>query len=142
MIDRTGMTRQECIAALHGSMALWIFDPMTGETKDPSDLNETDRMTYEAMRYAANFLEAHPERGAKRYYYTFGTDPDKFPFGIEDFVEVHADTQGQANQKFKAYFPCQPGSTLLNCAFVYNEEKFRLIWKEDYHGKKPAAVIL
>ena len=57
------MNRQECIVALRGSMELCLFDSMTGRIKDPDDLNEIDRMTYEAMKYAADFLESRPDRG-------------------------------------------------------------------------------
>lgn len=134
------MTREECINTLRGSMHLILFNPSTGEVKNPDELNDMDRMTYDAMQYAADFLETHPERGRKRYFYTFGTDP-QFPYGIEEFVEVHADTANQANPKFKIAFPCRPGSTLLNCAFVYNEDEWKQIWEQDYNGKKPIIII-
>ena len=134
------MTREECIAALKGSMELFLFESSTGEVKDPGSLNELDRMTYKAMEYAVRFMEARPRNGKNSYFYTFGTDP-QFPFGIDEYVEVHADTANQADQKFKSHFPCREGSSLLNCAFVYSEETWNKFYEETYGGKKPARVI-
>ncbi len=134
------MTREKCIDDLRTSMGLFLFDPDKGTDKSPEELNDLDRMTYEAMKYAAEFLEARPERGTKKFFFTFGTDP-RFPFGIGEFVEVRADTIEQAAQKFKAAFPCRPGSTLLNCAFFYGEEQWRPIWTESY-GRKPPIVVI
>ena len=121
------MNRKQCIKILNKELNNQILDLL------PSEL-------IEAMAYAADFLETHPERGSKRFFFTFGNDP-KFPFGIDDFVEVHADTGEQAAQKFKVAFPCRPGSTLLNCASMYNEKNWKSIWEEDYAGKGPAVVI-
>lgn len=50
------MTRQECIRDLKGSMELFLFDPDTGEMQTPEQLNELNRMTYEAMAYAVREL--------------------------------------------------------------------------------------
>ena len=76
------MNRKQCIKILNKELNNQILDLL------PSEL-------IEAMAYAADFLETHPERGSKRFFFTFGSDP-KFPFGIDDFVEVHADTGEQA----------------------------------------------
>ena len=134
------MTQEECIQDLRGSMELFLFDPSTGETLTPDSLNDMNRMTYAAMQYAADFLQTHPRIGERSYFYTFGTDPH-FPFGINDYVEVHADDANEADQKFKSRFPCRRGSTLLNCAFIYNEENWEKVYREHYAGKKPAMVI-
>lgn len=121
-------------------MELFLFDPFTGEVKRPEHLNEMARMTYDAMAYAADFLEARPPQGKNRYFFTFGTDP-KYPFGIEEYVEVHADDGNQASQKFMSRYPCREGSTLMNCAFVYGEKQWEKIYNEHYKGKPPARVI-
>ena len=51
------MTKEECIRDLKGSMELYLFDPSTGDTLKPEQLNDMDRMTYEAMKAAVEFLE-------------------------------------------------------------------------------------
>lgn len=134
------LTQEECIRDLKASMDLWLFDPSTGETLTPDSLNDMNRMTYDAMEYAADFLQTHPRIGKHSYFYTFGTDP-QFPFGINEYVEVHADDANQADQKFKSHFPCREGSTLLNCAFIYREEIWERVYREHYAGKNPARVI-
>ena len=121
------MTRKECIAILRQELSNQVLDLLSTEI-------------IEAMGYAADFMEARPERGPQRYYFTFGTDP-LFPFGIEEFVEVYAETADQAVAKFNAAYPHRPGSNLVNCAFIYNEAKWEPIWKENYHGKRPIVVI-
>ena len=75
-----------------------------------------------------------------KFFFTFGSNP-RYPYGRDEFVEVHTDTGNQAAQKFKLDFPCRPGSTLLNCAFIYGEEQWGPIWKEHYKGKGPAVVL-
>lgn len=50
--------KEECIRDLKGSMELYLFDPSTGETLTPEQLNEDNRMTYEAMKKAVELLEA------------------------------------------------------------------------------------
>lgn len=134
------MTREQCIADLKGSMELFLFDPSTGETTTPDRLNETDRMTYDAMAYAADFLQTHPRTGKKSYFYTFGSDP-AYPYGRDDYVEVHADDERHANQKFKDRFPNREGSTFLNCAGIYTEEAWETVGAEYYSGIKPTLVI-
>lgn len=134
------MNRERCIEALRGSMELYLFDPNTGNVNEPEQLNELNRMTYDAMEYAADFIESHPQVGAHSWFYTFGTDP-RFPHGIEEYVEVHADTRNQADQKFKSRYPCREESNLLNCAWIYSEKEWERIYKEHYSGKRPARVI-
>lgn len=51
------LTREECIRDLKGSMELYLFDPSTGEVITPDQLNEDNRMTYEAMKRAVELLE-------------------------------------------------------------------------------------
>ena len=46
-----------------------------------------------------------------KFFFTFGSNP-RYPYGRDEFVEVHTDTGDQAAQKFKLAFPCRPGSTL------------------------------
>lgn len=121
------MNRTECIDILRKNMNEQMLALLPCEV-------------VEAIEYAVDFLEVRPERGTKKYFFTFGTDP-QFPFGFEDYVEIHADTGEQAAQKFKAAFPCRPGSTLLNCAFVYSETQWRSIWANEYGCKRPAVVI-
>ena len=55
------MTKERCIADLKGSMELFLFNPNTGETIQPEQLNDMDRMTYEAMKAAVEFLEETSE---------------------------------------------------------------------------------
>ena len=57
-----------------------------------------------------------------KFYYTFGTDP-RFPF-YRGWVEVIADNRDKADALFRAMWPDRtPG--ILNCAFVYTEERFK-----------------
>lgn len=57
------------------------------------------------------------------YYYTFGTSP-MFPY-YGGWVKVYAETQAEADQKFRAKFPDRPGHEgILNCAFVYTQEEW------------------
>ena len=54
------------------------------------------------------------------FYYTFGSD-ECFPFQ-SGWVEVNADSLGEANDMFRSYFADRNGA--LNCAFVYNSEEW------------------
>lgn len=51
------MTKKECVEGLKGSMELFLFDPGTGDVLEPWQLNEDNRMTYEAMKKAVELLE-------------------------------------------------------------------------------------
>ena len=140
------MTKEECVRDLKGSMELFLFDPITGESLQPEQLNDMDRTTYEAMKAAVGFLEEDLEEPRiHRYFYTFGTDP-AYPYGADDFVEVRAKTGNEADKKYKEVIPNRPGSHLLNCAFVYGEEKWigdgtNSIRDKYYKGKEPAKII-
>lgn len=76
----------------------------------------------------------------KRFYYTFGTDP-AFPHGAGEYVAVEAESEAEADQKFMEVYPPRPGSSLLNCAFVYAAEKFEAFRDKYYKGVEPARVI-
>lgn len=55
-----------------------------------------------------------------RYFYTFGTDP-AFPYK-EGWVEVHANTPAEADEKFRRRFPDHPGHEVT---FKTEEERRR-----------------
>ncbi len=149
------MTKTEAIKELRASMDLYLFDPTTGRNLIPELLNDLDRMTYDAMEFAAMYLEnhldpddckethnLHRDMGTNRFFYTFGSDP-KFPYGINDFVEVHADNLHQANLKFMGYFPCrEPDSKVLNCASFYTEKEWEAIHQKYYPGVRPVEIIV
>ena len=72
-----------------------------------------------------------------KYYFTFGTDR-KFPF-INGYIIIEAPNGKSAVEIFKAYFPNRPGSSAINCSFMYTEEKFMEDWdwcwsKSECHG--------
>lgn len=74
-----------------------------------------------------------------RFFYTFGSDP-QFPFGSGEYIVIYGETELDADRKFRNRFPNRPGSSCLNCAFVYNESEWSSIEKKYYrHG--PALVI-
>ena len=51
------MDRDTIIDGLRMTMDLFTFDPTTGEEKDPDDLNDLDRATYDACKGALEILE-------------------------------------------------------------------------------------
>lgn len=51
------MTYQEIIDTLRMENDLYLFEPTTGETKRPEDLNELNRECYEAHKEAIKILE-------------------------------------------------------------------------------------
>lgn len=58
------------------------------------------------------------------FYYTFGTDK-KFPYQ-NGWIEIAAPSQTEANDIFNQFYPPRDNNQqILNCAFVYTEEKFR-----------------
>ena len=78
---------------------------------------------------------------AKRFYYTFGTDP-RYPYK-GGYVVIEAKDEDQADKVFRAYYPDRnPDLPCLNCAFVYPEEEFfndwEAVWSKEkchaYHG--------
>lgn len=53
------------------------------------------------------------------YYYSFGSSPE-FPYQ-NGWVEVHADSWDEADEKFRTRFP-DKHKGILNCAFFYDED--------------------
>ena len=51
------MTKDKIISGLKMTMELFLFDPSTGETCEPDDLNELNRTTYDACKGAVELLE-------------------------------------------------------------------------------------
>ena len=75
----------------------------------------------------------------RKYYFTFGTDA-AFPFGINEFVLVKADSRSEAVSKFSAkYAPRRDG--IANCAFIYTEDEFKSIQEKYYRNVVPSDVI-
>jgi rubrerythrin len=60
------MTREEIINGLKMSIDLMLFDPNTGEVKEPHQLNDIDRTSYEAFKGAMEIL-AQPQRMRGRW---------------------------------------------------------------------------
>lgn len=75
-----------------------------------------------------------------RTYFTFGTDP-LFPFGINDYVVVEAEGVNEACHIFNLVHPPRPGSDLVNCAFIYTEEKFNQFRDQYYKDVEPVEII-
>ncbi len=50
------MTKDKIISGLKMTMELFLFDPSTGETCEPDDLNELNRTTYDACKGAVELL--------------------------------------------------------------------------------------
>ena len=75
-----------------------------------------------------------------RTYFTFGTDP-QYPFGINDYVVVEADGLSEACLLFNLVHPPREGSSLINCAFYYEEESFNKFRDQYYKDVEPAEVI-
>lgn len=57
----------------------------------------------------------------KKFYFTFGTDP-QFPF-YKGWVEVFAEDRSQAAKIFNSHFPPRQEG-IVNCAFIYPQEEF------------------
>ena len=74
------------------------------------------------------------------FYFTFGTDP-AYPYGIEDYVVVHAASLSDAVHKFNQKHRKRPGSNATNCAFWYTEEEWNKSTKQYYGDRKPVEVI-
>lgn len=128
------MTREEAISQLR---------ELIRDRKSFLDGDEPDsvyQQDIDALEYAIDFINSHPQCGAHSWFYTFGRDP-RFPHGIDDFVEVHANSRNEADEKFKANYPNRPGSDALNCAWVYGEEAWKPVYHGFYEGIKPVRVI-
>lgn len=57
-----------------------------------------------------------------KFYFTYGSD-ERFPFRY-GWTEIEAPDGPTACEIFSSVHPSRPGSDLLNCAFVYDEEAF------------------
>lgn len=83
--------------------------------------------------------EADTAQGQNRYFYTFGSDSG-FPYQ-NGWVEVHADSWEEADQKFRARFPDRHIG-ILNCAFSYSAERWAEMDPEHtWNGWKCFEVI-
>lgn len=51
------MNINKIIEGLHFSIDMMLFNPMTGQYKDPNELNEDDRISYEAYSEAIEELK-------------------------------------------------------------------------------------
>ena len=51
------MSREETIKGLQYTIEMCLFNPTTGHSKDPNDLNEADRITYDACISAIALLK-------------------------------------------------------------------------------------
>lgn len=49
--------RKKAIDGLRFTMNMIVFNPSTGEVKDPARLNESDKTTYDACLFAIELLE-------------------------------------------------------------------------------------
>ena len=99
------MDRDTIIDGLRMTMDLFTFDPTTGEEKDPDDLNDLDRATYDACKGALEILER------------LDTDSDTISrqAAIDAIDEIEAEVAegfGFEYEKWRKYFcdlpPAQP----------------------------------
>lgn len=63
---------QEAIAGLKFTMEMFTFDPSNGETKTPDSLNEMDKITYDCVKFAHDYLE-------KYRWHDLRKDPNDLP---------------------------------------------------------------
>ena len=56
------MDREKVISGLKYTTEMFLFDPATGYTKDPDDLNAADRITFDACIGAIALLKEQQER--------------------------------------------------------------------------------
>ena len=76
-----------------------------------------------------------------KIYFTFGSDP-RFPYGRNDYVEVEAEDMHQACELFNLLHPPRnEGSNIVNCAFIYSEEKFNTFRDKYYKDVPPIETI-
>ena len=74
------------------------------------------------------------------YYFTFGSDP-RYPYGINDYVQVIAHDIREAVAIFRQHHPDRPGTHLVNCAFYYTEEEFAGSPDKYYGGRGPVEIL-
>ena len=77
----------------------------------------------------------------QNYYFTFGSDR-RFPFGMNEYVIVRAESLTKACELFKAVWPPRPGSTLVNCAGIYDQDQWNQIKPKYYRGCDPSAYVV
>lgn len=75
----------------------------------------------------------------QKFFFTFGTDP-LYPF-CNGYIIIYAPNGHAAREIFKAYFPNRPGSSAINCAFVYTEDEFVKDWDWCWSKSKCHGVI-
>ncbi len=75
----------------------------------------------------------------KKFYFTFGTDR-QYPFYL-GYIIIYAPNGKVAREIFKAYFPNRPGSSAINCSFIYSEEEFMKYWDETWSKSKCHGII-
>lgn len=74
-----------------------------------------------------------------KFYFTFGSNP-MFPFSRDEYVVIEADCMRKAVDIFNAVWQKRPGSNLINCSDIYDEEQ----WKETeqfYRDQEPSSYI-
>ena len=76
----------------------------------------------------------------QNYYFTFGVNP-AYPYGIDDYVEVQAESLLEAVNIFRQHHPNRPGSSLVNCADYYTEDAFNAFRDTYYPGRSPIEVL-
>lgn len=72
------------------------------------------------------------------YYITFGS-ADYYPYGMDDYVLVKADTEHEARMVYRKYHP-DVYEGILNFSFMYNQQE----WDDGtskYYDGEPAEVL-
>lgn len=67
---------QEAINGLKFTIQMFTFDPSNGETKTPDSLNEMDKITYDSVKFAHDYLE-------KYRWHDLRKNPNDLPDGRE-----------------------------------------------------------
>lgn len=76
-----------------------------------------------------------------KYYVTFGSDKE-FPFTINEYIEIVAESMNEARDVFAKVYPNRPGSSALNFAFMYSEEEWKSIKDEYYKDVEPSRILV
>lgn len=76
----------------------------------------------------------------QKYYFTFGVNP-AYPYGIDDYVEVQAESMHEAVNIFRQHHPNRPGSSLVNCADYYTEDAFNAFRDLYYKDREPVEIL-
>lgn len=75
----------------------------------------------------------------KRTYFTFGSDP-LYPYGRNDYVVVEARNENDACLLFNMIHPPRHDD-VVNCAFIYSEERFNEFRDKYYKDVLPIETI-